>query len=132
MTEQMTIAAASELLGVDPKTLRRWTGEGLIQEQRQFHWSRPSYERKHVERLAHRFGISLDRNRNLPAHYTPPSLAAAIGHGMTATRIRTMIVKGEIRLLTLPENPHRQSLQIDQAEGLRVIRLLTKHAAKAG
>jgi hypothetical protein len=132
MADLMTITDAAELLGVDPKTVRRWTEEGLLKQRRLFDWSPPSYDRKEVGRLAGKIGISLNRNPNLPAHYTPPSLAEAIGNGMTAGRIRTLIAKGEITPLRWPENQRRQSLMVDQTEGQRVIRMLTKHAAKAG
>ncbi len=125
-TVHLTIAAASDLLGIDPKTLSRWTKAGVIHQFRPFEWSKPSYERKVVEQLAKSLGITLDRNPHYPAHYTPPTLAEAVGHGMTATRIRSMIQRGEIKTIRLPKNKHRQSMLIDQAEGLRAIRRLTQ------
>jgi len=127
----LNLAQAADLLGVDPKTLRGWTSQGLIRVHYPHAWSRPWYERKVVEKLAAIFGITLKRSPHHPAHYTPPSLAKAIGNGMTATIIRRMIGECEIRILSLPETAKRQSRMIDQAEGLRVIAAFRQAQAHA-
>ena len=135
----LNISEAAQLLGVDPGTLKRWVEREALEPATNSNYGPMRFKRNDIEAFARKSGISLERDRHHPDHFTPPTLAAAINAGedaststVTATTIRQMIASKKIKTLKVPCSSNRVTLMIDQAEGLRVIELFTRARPKAG